>query len=208
MSMGRCDTDVTKDKDRPRKVYVLESEPVYDGFFKIERAVVRYERFDGRMSDPITRYCFERGDSVGVLLYNPKSDSVVLVEQFRYPAYVRGGPGWILEIVAGIRDKGDSIRVAKSEALEEAGYEMERLEKLSSFYLSPGGSSERMDLYLGYVSKPSQEGGGVREEGEEIRIVELPLEEALRMIERGEICDAKTILALLWLYRRKVGEGR
>lgn len=189
-----------------KKVEVLERELVYDGFFKIERAVVRYERYDGRMSEPITRYCFERGDSVGVLLYNSEADSVVLVEQFRYPAYVGGGPGWILEIVAGVKDKGDSVKVARSEAIEEAGYEIERLEKLASFYLSPGGSSERMDLYLGYVSKPSHKGGGVKEEGEDIRVVELPLEDALRMIDRGEICDAKTILALLWLYRKVRGE--
>jgi len=186
-----------------KKVEVIESDLVYDGFFKIEKALVRYERYDGSMSEPITRYCFERGDSVGVLLYNPDADSVILVEQFRYPAYVRGGPGWILEIVAGVKDKEDSIKVAKSEAIEEAGYEVERLEKLTSFYLSPGGSSERMDLYLGYVSKPSHKGGGVREEGEDIKVIELPLEKALWMIDRGDICDAKTILALLWLYRKK-----
>jgi ADP-ribose pyrophosphatase len=185
------------------KVDLLERELEYDGFFKIERAVIRYERYDGSMSEPITRYCFERGDSVGVLLYNPGADSVVLVEQFRYPAYVRGGPGWILEIVAGVKEDEDSVKVAKTEAIEEAGYEIERLERLTSFYLSPGGSSERMDLYLGYVSKRISQGGGLREEGEDIKVVEIPFEEALEMLEDGRICDAKTIVALLWLYRMK-----
>ncbi|RKY00792.1 NUDIX hydrolase [Candidatus Poribacteria bacterium] len=194
-----------------RKVEVLERELLYDGFFKLERAVVRYEKFDGSMSEPITRLNLERGDSVGVLLYNPETDSVVLVEQFRYPAYVRGGPGWLLEIVAGMKGENeDSIRVARAEAIEEAGYEIRRIERLTSFYLSPGGCSEKLDLYLGYVGRRSGEGGGVREEGEDVRVVELPFEEALRMVDEGRIMDAKTIVALLWLYRRRreCGSGR
>ena len=187
----------------PRKVEILRVSREYDGFYKLDRAVLRHERYDGTMSEPITRLNVVRPDAVGVLLYNREQDTVVLVEQFRYSAYVNDGPGWILEIVAGLLDKGrtDAVSVARAELLEEAGYQVKDLEYLTTFYLSPGGSSERLHLYLGYVSRGDRvgAGGGAAGEQEDIRVVELPLTEALEMVQRGEICDAKTIIALLWL---------
>lgn len=184
-----------------RHVQVHSSVREYDGFFKIDRAEISYERFDGRMGPKVTRYVFERGDSVGVLLYHHGRDSVVLTEQFRYPAYLRDGSGWLIEIVAGMIEEGsDPLRTAKRELLEEAGYEVQRLEHVATFYLSPGGSSERLHLYVGEVSDGAKiaAGGGVGGD-EDLRVLEIPLSQALDMVRDGRIADAKTIIALQWL---------
>ncbi len=187
------------------KVKILEKSREYDGFFKIDKAVLQYEKFNGEMSKIVTRLDFSRENTVAVLLYDEDKDSVILVRQFRYSAYVNDGPGWILEIVAGIVDEGrDAVSVARTEVMEEAGYEVEDLEFISRFYLSPGGTSERMDLYLALSHRRTGSGGRMAHEGEDTQVVEMPFPEAMKMIETGEICDAKTIIALQWLQLRKM----
>lgn len=184
----------------PMKVEILEESREYDGFFKIDKAVLKYEKFDGEMSEKTTRFNFNRGDSVAVMLYDEEKNSVILVKQLRYPAYVNNGPGWILEAVAGaIDERRDVVSVARAELLEEAGYEVDDLKFISSFYVSPGGTSERIHLYLGTVHRKIGTGGGLADEHEDIKVVEIPLEQEVKMMETGGICDAKTIIALQWL---------
>ena len=184
----------------PNKVKIISESREYDDFFKIDKAVFQYEKFNGEMSSEITRFNFNRGDSVGILLYDKEKDSVILVNQFRYPAYVNNGPGWLLEIVAGMIDKGkDALSIARSELMEEAGYEVDDLKFVCHFYATPGGSSEKLYLYVGYCHRKVSFGGGKESENEDIQVIELPLSKALKMIETGEICDAKTIIALQWL---------
>lgn len=184
----------------PMKVRILKESREYDGFFKIDKATLQYEKFNGDMSEEITRLNFNRGDSVAVLLYDEKESSVILVKQFRYPAYVNDGPGWILEVVAGAMEEGrDAVSVARTELLEEAGYKVGDLEFISRFYVSPGGTSERIHLYLGLAHRKIGSGGGLINEHEDIQVVEIPLDEAMKMMETGEICDAKTMIALQWL---------
>ncbi|MBC7261903.1 MAG: NUDIX domain-containing protein, partial [Chloroflexi bacterium] len=142
------------------QVLVQEQHREYDGFFKLDRVVLRFEKFDGRMSEPVERLVFERGDSAAVLLYDRERDIVVLVEQFRYPVYVREKPeGRLLEIVAGtIDDRRTPASVARSELLEEAGYVLRELEFVSTFYPSPGACSERIHLYIGYITPAARVG--------------------------------------------------
>ena len=189
--------------------------------FRVIRTTLQYRRFDGQMSDPVTRINFERGDSVGVLLYDPQDDAVILVRQFRYPVYAglapneREGDGakqaWLLEIVAGVVDEGRTVKeVANKELLEEAGYEVRgELQPIGTIYPSPGGTSERIHLFLGEVDRHQRvgEGGGVAAEGEDTQIVVLPFREAVEMVARGEICDAKTIIALQHLALLKAGNA-
>lgn len=189
-----------------RRVEVMETVREYDGFYKLDRVRYRFERFDGTMSEPVTRLVFERGDSVCVLPYDRARDTVLLIQQFRYPAYVRNGPGWLWEIIAGIQDKGrDRTAVAHAELMEEAGYHVDTLVPVASFYLSPGGSSERIYLYLAYVSPADRTtaGGGLAEENEDIAVSAVPFRDAMKMIDAGEIIDAKTIVALQWLALHK-----
>ena len=187
--------------------------------FRVVRATLQYRRFDGQMSEPITRINFERGDAVGVLLYDPQDDAVILVRQFRYPVYARLAPheregdgareAWLLEIVAGVVDEDQTVKeVAHRELLEEAGYKAKgELQPITTIYPSPGGSSERIHLFLGEVDcrQRAGDGGGITAEGEDIQIVVLPFREAMGMIARGEICDAKTIIALQYLALLKAG---
>lgn len=198
----------TRKDSMGRRVEIIDRKREYDGFFKLERVTLRYERFDGRLSEPISRLLFERGNSAAVLLYDQAADSVVLVKQFRYPAYVNDGPGWLWEIVAGMCEEEEAEVVAQNELLEEAGYRVERLEHIMSFYLSPGACSERVELYLGHVTGRSKvsAGGGLPEHGEDILVRQFGWQDVRRMLGEGEIRDAKTIIALQYLALRKAGQ--
>lgn len=187
-----------------RKVLIERKNRVFDDFFKIEEAYLRYERFDGTMSPVVRRLNFERGDSVAALLFNSKTQRIVLVNQFKYPAHEKG-PGWITETMAGMVDENENPQdAARREILEETGYNVRHLEHISTFYLSPGGSSERIILYYAELSDDDKitGGGGLVAENEDIINVELAIEDALEQIECGEIADAKTIIAIYWLRNR------
>jgi nudix-type nucleoside diphosphatase (YffH/AdpP family) len=187
-----------------RKVLVEKKSRLLDDFFKVEEAYVRYEHFDGTMSPLVRRLNFERGDSVAILIYNPLTERIVLVNQFRYPTYEKG-PGWITEAVAGMVGVNEDPEAAiRRELQEEAGYQILRLEPISTFYVSPGGSSERIILYYAEVDQSDRQGagGGLASENEDIRTVELSLPEALEQIRTGELADAKTVIGVFWLQAR------
>src|SRR5680860_674863 len=113
------------------KVQIKKKNRILDDFFKVEEVHLRYERFDGHMSPVVRRLNFERGDSVAVLLFNPKSQHILLVNQFKYPAYEKG-PGWITETVAGMIDKKESPESAvRREVEEETGCKVGKLEHIS-----------------------------------------------------------------------------
>lgn len=182
------------------KVIIKNIKREYDGVFKVDKAILQHEKFDGSMSGEIDRLNFNRGDTVAIILYKKSDKSVVLVKQFRYPAYVDNGPGWLIECIAGIKDNGE-VPVARKEVLEETGYKIDKLKYLTRFYPSPGGCSERISIYLAYV----EAGGEIKKEkyfgtgNEDIQVIEVPLAKAFEMIKSGEICDGKTIIGLFCL---------
>lgn len=193
----------------------------FGSLFRIIRATLQYRRFDGTMSAPMTRINFERGDSVGILLYDPVADAVLLVRQFRYPVYARLDPAdrqgegarkaWLLEIVAGVVDEGETPeQVAHRELLEETGYTVPgQLEPLATIYPSPGGTSERIHLFLARLNARhrADRGGGAIAEGEDIEVVELAFAKAMDLVTTGQISDAKTIIALQNLALRKAQQS-
>ncbi|HNP30427.1 MAG TPA: NUDIX domain-containing protein [Nitrospirales bacterium] len=186
------------------KVLIEKKNWILDDFFKVKEVHLRYERFDGQMSPLVRRLTFERGDSVAVLLFNPKRQHLLLVNQFKYPTYEKG-PGWITETVAGMIEKNESPESAACrEVEEETGYKVLKLEHISTFYVSPGGSSERIILYYAEVDENNkiEAGDGVASEDEDIMPVELSLTDAFKQIQSGEIADAKTIVGIFWLHRR------
>lgn len=143
------------------------------------------------------------------MLYDEAMDAVVLVRQFRYPVFARLprddpdaadlAAAWVLEVIAGSVAEGENhFDVARAELMEEAGYRIEGdLEPISTFFVSLGGASEKIVLFLGRMSKADRIGlGGGVGEGEDIDVVDLPFDTALAMIDGGEIIDAKTIIAL------------
>ena len=192
-----------------RKVIVEKRALLLDDYFKVEEATVSYQKFDGTMSPVVRRLDLVRGDAVAAVLFNKKRQRVILVSQFRYATLSRG-TGWMTEVIAGLIDNGETPEDAvKREILEEAGYETETLERIFSFYPTPGITSERVILFYAETSggDPVAKGGVLDHEDEDIQVLELPLEDALRQVERGEIADAKTIIGLMWL-RERVGLGR
>ena len=190
-----------------RNVELISEKVVFDDFFKLVEGRLRFEKFSGEMSEEVRRLCFERGDAVAVVLYRPpgadagtKAGSLILIEQFRYPVYRARGrrDGWIYELVAGVIEEGETPeQVVRREVLEETGFEIDRPIPLARIYPSPGGASERIFLYFARITGRRHQGGGSSLEHEDIRILELPVQEVYRMVETGLIQDAKTLLGLL-----------
>jgi ADP-ribose pyrophosphatase len=183
------------------KVDVVDQQTVYDGFVRLEEARLRHERFDGTMSDELTRLNVDRGDSAAAVVLDLDTSTVILTEQFRYPTHTND-EGWILELPAGSIDTDeDPVEAMKRELTEEIGYAVNELRHVSTFYTTPGASSERIWLYLARVRGADQVsgGGGVAQEGEDIRAVRLPVGEIGAAIAGGRIKDAKTTVGLLWL---------
>ncbi len=180
---------------------VLGKTVVYDGFFRFERLRLRYRLFSGGWSAPIEREILERGHAAAVLLYDPDADRVVLIEQFRAAAIDAPGGPWLIEIVAGIIEPGETpADVVRREAVEEAGTEIGTLEYIGEFMLSPGGSSERLTMYCARVDA-THAGGvhGLAHEGEDIRVFTMTVDEALAALADGRIHNANAVIALQWL---------
>ena len=156
-----------------------------------------FQRNDGSWQRHV-RETYDRGNAAAVLLYCPETAKIVLVRQFRFPLFVQGKNAWILEVCAGLLDGDDPETCARREAREETGYEVKTLHKAFEAEMSPGSLLETVSCFIGTYGADSRiaSGGGLHEEGEDIEVVELDLAEALRMIERGEISDGKTILLL------------
>lgn len=187
------------DRDR---VELVEHEAAFSGYFRIDRLRLRFPLFDGGMSREVTRELLERGQVAAVLLVDPDRDAVVLIEQFRPGPYAAGEERpWLIETVAGVIEEGESAdALARREALEEADCTITDLFPIMRFFTSPGASTESVTLLCGRVD--SRGAGGVHgldEEGEDIRVVVLPVAEAVALLEAGKIVNAKTIIALQWL---------
>ncbi|WOG28000.1 NUDIX domain-containing protein [Endozoicomonas sp. 8E] len=181
--------------------HVESEERVWSGFLKLCRYKVRHALFQGGWSKTLVREAVLRVPSVGVLLYDPVLEKVVLVEQFRIGPLMSDDDPWLLEIVAGISEPGESLEsVAIREVKEEADCEVKHLLPVSNFYVSPGATNERFMLYCGIVDASSAGGVyGLAEEGEDIRVHVLAVEEAWQMVEDGRISNAPAIVALQWL---------
>ncbi len=181
---------------------VLQHETVYQGFFSLERYKLKHTLFNGGWSADISRELFRRNNCVAVLLYDPERDEVVILEQFRVGAIADPQRAWLLEIVAGAIEVGETaINVAYREAQEEAGCEIVDLFEIMQFYTTPGGSSERITLFCGRVDC-SRIGGvhGLAEEGEDILVRAVKAEQVFQMLEDGSIESGIPIIAIQWLY--------
>ena len=181
---------------------ILAQETLHEGFFGLERYSLRHTLFNGGWSPALSRELYRRSNCVAVLLYDPQRDEVVLIEQFRVGAILQPQRAWLLEIVAGAIEAGETAAdVAYREAEEEAGCQILDLLEIMSFYTTPGGSSERITLFCGRVDT-SQVGGihGLQEEGEDIKVSAVPTEKVFQLLENGEIESGIPIIALQWLW--------
>jgi len=182
-------------------VQLIERSTAFDGYFRIDRYRLRHRLHDGGMGGEVVREVFERGHVAGVLPVDPERDRVVLIEQFRIGPYAVGWDPWLLEGVAGIIDEGESPEeVCRREAREEAGCAITALIPIARYLSSPGAISEVVNLYCGRTDSRGLGGvHGLEEEGEDIKVHVMPVEEALSMLDAGRIVNGKTIIALQWL---------
>lgn len=182
-------------------VEIIARETVYRGFFSLDLYRFRHRLFNGEMSGEVTREIFERGHAAVLLPFDPVRDEVVLVEQVRIAAYDTSETPYLLEMVAGMIEVGETVEdVARREAQEEAGLEVGRVKKCLSYLASPGGTSERLTIMVGEVDATTAEGiHGLAEEHEDIRVHVVSREFAYQCVEDGKIDNAASVIALQWL---------
>ena len=186
---------------RARDIEVLRRETPYRGFFRIDRFRLRHRLFGGGLSGEIVREVFAHAPTVAVLPYDPALDSVVMIEQFRAGPFGRGAEPWLLEIVAGFVEPGESPEaVAHREAAEEAGITLTELVPIASYYPSPGSSSEYLTLFCARIEATNAGGiHGHPSEGEDIRVTVLHYTAARAALRAGRIESSPAIIALQWL---------
>lgn len=182
-------------------VEIIARDTLYRGFFSLKRYRFRHRLFNGAMSDEVQREIFERGHAVVLLPYDPVRDQVVLIEQIRIAAYDTSASPWLMELVAGMIEPGETHEdVARREAQEEAGLEVSRIRPIINYLASPGGTSERLFIQVGEVDARSAHGiHGLAEEHEDIRVHVVSREQAYRWVEEGKIDNAASVIALQWL---------
>jgi ADP-ribose pyrophosphatase len=184
-----------------KKFSILLREILFQGYFRVERLHVQHDRFDGTQSNIFTREIFHRCPHVaGVLLFDPHQDKVVLVEQFRVAPADAGHNPWLMEMVLGMVDAGETPeQAARREALEEAGCEVQELHPIAKYFSSPGGTSEYIHLFAGRINAPAESGTfGIAEEDEDIKIHILDAARAISLLYANKIQDAQTMVAMQW----------
>ncbi len=184
---------------------VIDHEILFQGYFRMEKFHLQHEKYEGGWTEVFQRELFERGSAVAVLLFDPFLDKVVLIEQFRVGGVGTLDKPWMKEIVAGIIEQGESDHeVAKRESVEEAGCEILKMEKITQFYVSPGGTTEQCIVYCGMVDSVGVGGVfGLEHEFEDIRVEVVSILQAEAWLKDGTINSAASIIALQWLLLNK-----
>ncbi len=188
------------------KYTISKEKPVYSGFLKVLQAEVSHASFSTDTQITASRECLERGDSVAVLIYEKDSDSFIFTNQFRYPSARRNSP-WMLELVAGSMDDDEKPETsAKREVLEEIGYNINKLEKIVTYFPSPGGCSERITVFYSEVTadQKTADGGGKNDEKEDIEAVRISKTAAKKMLQNGAFNNSITIIGLQWYFLNKL----
>ena len=186
-------------------VQILSKEILYQGFFKMVKYAFKHKLFEGGWSNVVTREVFERGHAIAVLPYDPVLDEFVLIEQVRIGALPTSSSPWLLEVVAGIIDAGETPEdVCYRETKEEAGLEIKKLHKALSYLSSPGGTTERLHIYIGLVDASNAKGvHGLEYESEDILVHRVPSSLAFDWLNQGKIDNAAALIALQWFAMNK-----
>lgn len=168
-----------------------------DAHYTLKSVSFEWRRADGTWQS-LTREVYDRGNAAAILPYHLARRTVVLVRQFRYPAYANGHDDLLIEVAAGLLDDASPEMRIRAEAEEETGYRLHDVKKVFEAFMSPGAVTEKIHFYVA-AYEPAMRiglGGGLASEGEDIEVLELPFSEALAMIDAGRIVDAKTIMLL------------
>jgi nudix-type nucleoside diphosphatase (YffH/AdpP family) len=177
-----------------------------DNWARLTRHEFDYRRRDGTWQRQV-REVYDKGNGAVALLHDPVAATVLLTRQFRLPAFLNGGTEAVIEAPAGLLEGADPLERMREELVEETGYQVTTLEHLSDVYMTPGSVTETLVHFIGTYSADQKvsEGGGKHDEGEDIEVLHLPLDQALAMMATGEIRDAKTIILLQHLALKRAG---
>jgi nudix-type nucleoside diphosphatase (YffH/AdpP family) len=179
------------------RIKVREVTLLSDSHYILKKTTFDWRRADGGWQTQ-TRETYDRGNGAVLLPYDLVRKTVLLTRQFRYPAYVNGYDGLLIEAAAGLLDNASPEDRIRAEAEEEIGYRLREVRKVFECFMSPGSVTEKLHFFVAAYDASMRigDGGGIAEEGEDIDVLELPIGEALAMIGSGEICDAKTVMLL------------
>lgn len=191
------------------RVRIRAVKTLSDDWYVLKKTTFDFLRRDGTWQTQ-NRETYDRGNGAAILLYNRERGTVVLTRQFRFPAYVNGlADGMLTEVCAGLLDKDDPEACIKREAEEEAGFVVHNPRRVFEAYMSPGSVTEKVFFFVAeYDHKHrTSAGGGDEKEGEDIEVLEIPLEQAIEMVRHGEILDAKTIMLLQYAKLARLLDG-
>ena len=176
---------------------IVDVKLLSDDWYVLKKTTFDYQRADGSWQRQ-SRETYDRGNGATVLLHDPLRRTVVLTRQFRLPAFVNGHDGMLIEAPGGLLEEASPEERIRAEVEEETGYRVHAVRKVFEAFMSPGSVTEKLFFFVAEYDAAAKvsEGGGVVSEGEDIEVLELPFDEALAMIKRGEIVDGKTIMLL------------
>lgn len=179
------------------RVRVIESQVLSDDWYLLKKTVFDFRRANGSWQRQ-QRETYDRGNGATLLLYQRATRRVVLVRQFRFPAYVNGHDGMLVEAPAGLLDRATPEQRIRAEVEEETGYRVGDVRKVFEAFMSPGSVTEKLYFFVAEYDADAKvgNGGGLEDEGEDIEVLELAFDDAMAMIRRGEIVDGKTIMLL------------
>ncbi|GGP26168.1 GDP-mannose pyrophosphatase NudK [Silvimonas amylolytica] len=179
------------------RVRIVDVKVLSDDWYVLKKTTFDFQRANGEWQRQ-SRETYDRGNGATILLYNLEKRTVVLIRQFRLPTFVNDYHGMLIETAAGLLDKASPEARIREEVAEETGYRVHEVNKVFEAFMSPGSVTERLYFFVAQYDDAHRlaSGGGVAEEGEDIEVLELPFDRAMRMIQTGEIVDGKTIMLL------------
>lgn len=180
---------------------IIKTEVLSDNWYTLRKITYEYLKKDGTLQT-LSREAYDRGNGAAILLYNTEQKTVILTRQFRLPTFLNGNEsGMLIEACAGLLDKDNAEDCIKRETEEETGYKVTDVRKIFEAYMSPGSVTEILYFFIAEYSKNMKvsDGGGLEHEQENIEVLEINIEQAMAMMENGEIKDGKTIMLLQYI---------
>ncbi|WP_333802634.1 GDP-mannose pyrophosphatase NudK [Sphingobacterium multivorum] len=189
-----------------KDIKIVKTEILSDNWYTLKKVTYQYSKPDGTVQQQ-SREAYDRGNGAVILLYNTSAQTVILTRQFRIPTYINGNEsGMLIEACAGLLDQDSPHDCIRRETEEETGYQIKEAKKIFIAYMSPGSVTEILHFFIAEYTNNMKvgDGGGLEEEEEHIEILEINIEEALHMIDTGEIIDGKTIMLLQYIRLKNI----
>ncbi|QIR27419.1 GDP-mannose pyrophosphatase [Kluyvera genomosp. 3] len=191
--------------EKNAKIRIIKTDTLSDDWYVLKKYTFELQRQNGEWQRQ-SREVYDRGNGATILLYNRERRTVILTRQFRFPTYMNGYPGYLIETAAGLLDNMDAESRIKAEAEEETGFRLANVQKVLEAFMSPGSVTEKLHFFIAeYTARDKvSTGGGLAAEGEDIEVLEMAFDEALAAIDSGAIVDGKTIMLLYYMAHKGI----